>query len=66
MNTIESAGAWKVLKGKLKQRYAILTEKDLLFVEGAEDELFGRLEMKLGKTRQEILHSIEKVNQITF
>ncbi len=61
MNKTEMMGNWSILKGKLKQRYAELTDDDLTYVEGAEDELFGRLQVKLGKTKQEILDSVEKI-----
>lgn len=54
-------GNWDELKGKIKQKYAILTDNDLLFVEGKEDELLGRLEIKLGYTKDEIRESIEKL-----
>ena len=54
-------GNWDVLKGKLKQKYAKLTDDDLLFVEGKEKELLGRLEKKLGKTIEEIRDFIEKL-----
>jgi uncharacterized protein YjbJ (UPF0337 family) len=54
-------GNWDVLKGKLKQKYAKLTDDDLLFVEGKENELLGRLEKKLGKTKEEIRDFIEKL-----
>jgi uncharacterized protein YjbJ (UPF0337 family) len=47
-------GNWDELKGKLKQKYAKLTDDDLLFVEGKENELLGRLEKKLGQTKDEI------------
>lgn len=54
-------GNWDELKGKLKQQYAKLTDDDLLFVEGKENELLGRLEKKLGKTQEEIRKAIEKL-----
>ncbi len=54
-------GNWDVLKGKLKQKYAKLTDDDLLFVEGKENELLGRLEKKLGQTKEEIRNAIEKL-----
>lgn len=47
-------GNWNELKGKLKQRYSTLTDDDLLFEEGKEDELLGRLQKKLGRTNEEI------------
>lgn len=54
-------GNWNVLKGKLKQKYAKLTDDDLLYIKGKEDELLGRLEKKLGKTKEEISDTIEKL-----
>lgn len=42
------------MKGKLKQKYSALTDDDLLFVDGKKDELIGRLQIKLGKTKEEI------------
>ena len=42
------------MKGKLKQKYANLTDDDLLFVEGKDDELLGRLQKTLGRTKEEI------------
>lgn len=57
MNTIEAKGNWNETKGKLKQKFAILTDNDLLLAEGKEEELFGRLQIKLGKSKEE-LHKI--------
>jgi uncharacterized protein YjbJ (UPF0337 family) len=53
-NLTELKGSWNETKGKLKQRFAMLTDNDLLLVEGKQDELIGRLQVKLGKTREEI------------
>ena len=47
-------GNWNVLKGKLKQQYGNLTDDDLTYVEGKEDELVGRLQKGLGKTKDEV------------
>ncbi len=57
MNTTELKGNWNEQKGKLKQKFAVLTDDDLLLVEGKKDELMGRLQTKLGKTKEE-LHAI--------
>lgn len=57
----EIKGNWDVIKGKLKQKFGDLTDNDLLFKEGKEDELLGRLEKKLGKSKQEIRDTIEKL-----
>ncbi|MGZ9674886.1 CsbD family protein [Flavobacterium sp. JSWR-1] len=54
MNTTELKGTWNELKGKLKQKYADLTDDDLLYEEGKEDELFGRLQQKIGQTKEQI------------
>nr|WP_253403336.1 CsbD family protein [Pontibacter sp. HSC-36F09] len=51
-------GSWDDVKGQLKQNYAELTEDDLTYVEGQEDELWGRLQQKLGKTKNEIMKVI--------
>lgn len=53
-NLTELEGKWTELKGKLKQRYALLTDNDLLLETGKEEELYGRLQVKLGKTKAEI------------
>ena len=53
-NTIELKGHWNETKGKLKQKFAQLTDNDLLLVHGKQDELLGRLQIKLGKTKEEI------------
>jgi uncharacterized protein YjbJ (UPF0337 family) len=54
-------GSWNEMKGKLKQKYAQLTDDDLTFAEGKEDELLGRLQKKLGKSREELRIMIEKL-----
>jgi uncharacterized protein YjbJ (UPF0337 family) len=53
-NVIELQGTWNEQKGKLKQKFATLTDNDLLFVEGKKDEMFGRLQIKLGKTKEQL------------
>jgi len=61
VNTTELAGKWNELKGVLKQKYADLTDDDLLFVEGKEDELYGRIQQKIGKTKEEIKKMISEL-----
>ena len=61
MNTLQLKGTWNEVKGKLKQKYGELTDDDLLFTEGKEDELYGRLQTKLGKTKEEIRKVIEGI-----
>jgi uncharacterized protein YjbJ (UPF0337 family) len=57
MNTTEVKGNWNEQKGKLKQKFATLTDDDLMFAEGKKDEMLGKLQIKLGKTKEE-LHKI--------
>jgi len=57
MNKTELIGNWNEQKGKLKQKFAFLTENDLMFEEGKEEEMYGKLQIKLGKTKAE-LHKI--------
>lgn len=59
MNTTELKGNWDEQKGKLKQKFAALTENDLLFAEGKKDEMMGKLQIKLGKTKAELYKIIE-------
>jgi uncharacterized protein YjbJ (UPF0337 family) len=54
MNTTELKGNWDEQKGKLKQKFATLTDDDLLFAEGKKDEMFGKLQIKLGKSKEEL------------
>lgn len=54
MNITEIKGNWNELKGKLKQKYATLTDDDLMFAEGKEEEVIGRLQQKLGKSKEEV------------
>ena len=54
MNKLQFKGEWNELKGKLRQKFAELTDDDVNYAEGQEDELLGHLQKKLGKTQQEI------------
>jgi len=54
MNTTELKGNWNEQKGKLKQKFANLTDDDLMYAEGKKDEMFGKLQKKLGKTKEEL------------
>lgn len=60
MNTLELKGNWNVIKGKLKQTYGQLTDDDLAYVDGQEEELLGRLQRRIGKTREEIQDEIKR------
>jgi len=54
MNATELKGNWNEQKGKLKQQFANLTDDDLMFAEGKKDEMLGKLQIKLGKTKEEL------------
>lgn len=54
MKDKELSENWNATKGKLKKKFAALTENDLLFAEGKKDEMIGRLQIKLGKTKEEL------------
>jgi len=54
MNTTELKGNWNEKKGKLKQQFAVLTDNDLMFEEGKKEEMFGKLQIKLGKSKEEL------------
>ncbi len=54
INKLDVTGTWNEQKGKLKQRFATLTDNDLMFLEGKKDEMLGRLQLKLGKTKEEL------------
>lgn len=53
-NLTQLEGTWNETKGKLKQQFAALTDDDLLLVEGKQEEMLGRLQIKLGKTKEEL------------
>jgi len=61
MNTTEMKGKWEEQKGLLKQRFASLTDNDLLFAEGKKEEMFGRLQIKLGKSKEELNKIISEI-----
>jgi uncharacterized protein YjbJ (UPF0337 family) len=54
MNKIETKGNWNIAKGKLKQKWAKLTDNDLTYVEGKEDELIGRIQKRTGERREAV------------
>ena len=56
---LQMKGSWNEVKGKLKQKYGRLTDDDLMFAEGKEDELLGRLQKRLGRTKDELRAEIE-------
>jgi len=61
MTKLQFKGGWNEVKGKLKQKYGQLTDNDLAFAEGKDDELLGRLEQKLGKTKEHLRRESESL-----
>ena len=60
MTKLSMKGSWNETKGKLKQKYAQLTDDDLLFEEGKEDELLGRIQKRTGEAKEKIRSYIEE------
>ena len=61
MNSEELKGNWDEQKDKLKQKFAALTDNDVLFKEGKKEEMIARLQIKLGKTKEELLKIIAEL-----
>jgi uncharacterized protein YjbJ (UPF0337 family) len=59
MNKLQFKGSWNEIKGQLKQKYAQLTDDDLTYTEGKDDELVGKLQKKLGKSAEEVRQMLE-------
>ena len=59
MNKTEVKGNWNEQKGKLKKKFAVLTDDDLMFAEGKKEEMLGKLQIKLGKSKEELQKIIE-------
>jgi uncharacterized protein YjbJ (UPF0337 family) len=55
MDNLEWKGNWNQVKGKIKEKHGDLTDDDLEYAEGKDDQFFGRLQQKLGKTKDEIV-----------
>jgi uncharacterized protein YjbJ (UPF0337 family) len=54
LNETELTGEWNEQKGKLKQQFGVLTDNDLLFETGKKDEMLGKLQIRLGKTKEQL------------
>ena len=61
MTKLQLKGNWNELKGKMKQKYAQLTDDDLTFADGKEDEMLGRLQQRLGKSKDDLRREIEEL-----
>jgi uncharacterized protein YjbJ (UPF0337 family) len=60
MDKLEMKGKWNEIKGRLKKAYAELTDDDLIYAEGKEDELIGRIQQKTGQSREALIKFIEE------
>src|SRR5512132_2553642 len=60
MKTLEIKGDWNITKGKLKQKWAKLTDDDLQFAEGKHDELLGRIQKRTGEPREAVEKAIKE------
>ena len=61
MNRLKFKGNWNEVKGKLKQKYGELSDDDLAYVEGKEDEMLSRLQKKTGKKKEELIEEINNM-----
>jgi uncharacterized protein YjbJ (UPF0337 family) len=61
MDRLRIKGNWNEMKGKIKQQWGDLTDDDLSYTEGKEDELVGRIQKKTGKTREEVIDYINSI-----
>jgi len=64
MNTTELKGTWNEQKAKLKQKFAVLTDNDLMFEDGKKEEMFGKLQIKLGKTKKNCTRFFQRFNHL--
>ena len=62
MTTLEIKGDWNITKGKLKQKWATLTDDDLQYAEGKQDELLGRIQKRTGETREAVEKAVKEFN----
>ena len=60
MTKLEIKGDWNIVKGTLKQKWAKLTDDDLQYLEGKEEELLGRIQKRTGETRQAVENAIKE------
>lgn len=60
MNKLQLKGDWHIVKGKMKQKFASLTDDDLQYAEGKEEELVGRIQKRTGKTKEQVEKSLNE------
>lgn len=62
MNKLELKGDWNITKGRLKQKWATLTDDDLILAEGKHDEMLGRIQKRTGESREAVEKAIKDLN----
>ena len=62
MTTLEIKGDWNITKGKLKQKWAKLTDQDLQYTAGKQEELLGRIQKITGETREIVEKAIKEAS----
>lgn len=63
MDNLRISGKWNEIKGKLRQKYAELTDDDLQYAEGQDEELLGRIQQKTGRTKDEVRAEIQRISE---
>ena len=61
MNKLEIKGDWNIIKGKLKQKWAKLTDDDLQHIEGRQEEMLGRIQKRTGETREAVEKGVKEI-----
>jgi uncharacterized protein YjbJ (UPF0337 family) len=61
MDKLQVKGGWNQVKGKIKQAYGNITDDDLVYEEGKDDETLGKLQQKTGKSRDELVKWINSL-----
>jgi len=62
MNNLELKGDWNIAKGKLKEKWSVLTDNDLEYIDGKHDELFGRIQKRTGQTLADIERAVKEAS----
>jgi len=64
MNTLELKGDWNIAKGKLKQKFAQLTDDDLRYTRGQEQELIGRIQKRTGQSKEAVERILQELDRV--
>jgi hypothetical protein len=61
--TFKVTGNWNEQSKQLKAKFSTLTDADLKFETGKEEELLERIESRLDKSREEVISILKKGQQ---